>query len=68
MGSEGERLYDVSLIIIIKARVSWPSEAILKREKFPPDKLLLTSFLLNQLQPSSNYNQTIAANNSLCPG
>lgn len=68
MGSEGERLYDVSLIIIIKARVSSLSEANLNREMFPPDKLLLTSFLLNQLQASSNYNQTIGANNSLCPG
>lgn len=69
VGSEGERLYQVSLIIIIKARVSLLSEARLNSEMFLQTNCCLQAFclshvcLVNQLLPGSIYCQVITANN-----
>lgn len=66
VGSEGERLYQVSLIIIIKARVSLLSEARSNREMFLQTNCCLSHVrLVNQLLPGSNYCPVIPANNNL---
>lgn len=65
VGSVGERLYQVSLIIIIKARVSLLSEARLKREMLLQTNCCLQAFSVKQPLPGSNYCLVFPANNNL---